>query len=159
MTSPKTVLNITYCTHFNVTSHPTAQWTAQQIVEAFPFDETPRFLLRDRGHIYGAYFRQRVKNMGIEEVLIAPRSPWQNPYAERLIGTLRRELLDRVIIRNEAHLQRLMTSYLAYYHTVRPHLSLERNAPRPRPIQGPREGPVVSMPHVGGLYHGYRRAA
>ncbi len=145
--------------HFNVTSHPTAQWTAQQIVEAFPFDETPRFLLRDRDHIYGAYFRQRVKNMGIEEVVIAPRSPWQNPYAERLIGTLRRELLDRVIIRNEAHLQRLMTSYLAYYHTVRPHLSLERNAPRPRPIQGPREGPVVSMPHVGGLYHGYRRAA
>lgn len=78
---------------------------------------------------------------------------------ERLIGTLRRELLDRIIVLNETHLQRLMTSYFDYYHTVRPHLSLERNAPIPRPIQGPSEGPVVSMPHVGGLYQGYRRAA
>jgi transposase InsO family protein len=145
--------------HFNVTAHPTAQWTAQQIVEAFPFDEAPRFLLRDRDQIYGADFQQRVTNMGIEEVVIAPHSPWQNPYVERLIGTLRRELLDRVIVLNEAHLRRLMTSYLEYYHTVRPHLSLDRNAPIPRPIQGPREGPVVAMPHVGGLYHGYRRAA
>ena len=137
--------------HFNVTQHPTAQWTAQYIVEAFPFDETPRFLLRDREKLYGAYFRQRVKNMHIEEVVIAPRSPWQNPYAERLISTPRRELLEHVIVRNEAHLRRLMTSYLAYYHTVRPHLSLERNAPIPRPIQQPSEGKVVSMPHVGGL--------
>jgi transposase InsO family protein len=145
--------------HFNVTAHPTAQWTAQQVIEAFPFDEAPRYLLRDRDHIYGSYFCQRVKNMGIEEVLIAPQSPWQNPYVERLIGTLRRELLDRVIVLNEAHLRRLMTSYLDYYHTVRPHLSLDRNAPIPRPIQGPNEGTVVSMPHVGGLYYGYRRAA
>jgi transposase InsO family protein len=97
--------------------------------------------------------------MGMEEVVIAPQSPWQNPYVERMIGTLRRELLDRVIVLNESHLRRLMTSYLAYYHTVRPHLSLERNAPIPRLIQGPSEGPVVAMPHVGGLYHGYRRAA
>jgi transposase InsO family protein len=145
--------------HFNVTRHPTAQWTAQQIVESFPFDEAPRYLLRDRDQIYGEYFRQRVKNMGIEEVVIAPQSPWQNPYAERLIGTLRRELLDRVIVLNEAHLRRLMTSYLEYYHTVRPHLSLERNAPIPRPIQGPSEGNVIAIPHVGGLYQGYRRAA
>jgi transposase InsO family protein len=104
--------------HFNVTRHPTAQWTAQQIVESFPFDEAPRYLLRDRDQIYGEYFRQRVKNMGIEEVVIAPQSPWQNPYAERLIGTLRRELLDRVIVLNEAHLRRLMTSYLEYYLNV-----------------------------------------
>ncbi len=145
--------------HFNVTQHPTAQWTAQQIVEAFPFDEAPRFLLRDRDQIYGKYFRQRVKNMGMEEVVIAPQSPWQNPYVERLIGTLRRELLDRVIVLNEGHLRRLMTSYLEYYHTVRPHLSLERNALIPRPIQGPSEGKVITMPHVGGLYQGYRRAA
>ncbi len=145
--------------HFNVTQHPTAQWTAQQIVEAFPFDEAPRYLLRDRDKIYGAYFRQRVNNMGMEEVVIAPHSPWQNPYAERLIGTLRRELLDRVIVRNEAHLRQLMTSYLDYYHTVRPHLSLDRNAPIPRPIQGLSEGKVIAMPHVGGLYRGYRRAA
>ena len=91
--------------------------------------------------------------------MITPRSPWQNPYAERLIGTLRRELLDRVIVRNEAHLRRLMTSYLEYYHTVRPHLSLDRNALIPRPIQGPSEGNVVTMSYVGGLPHGYRRAA
>ena len=145
--------------HFNVTQHLTAQWTAQQIVEAFPFDEAPRYLLRDRDQIYGEYFRQRVKNMGIEEVVIAPQSPWQNPYAERRIGTLRRELLDRVIVLNEAHLRRLMTSYLEYYHIVRPHLSLERNAPIPRPIEGPSEGDVIAIPHVGGLYQGYRRAA
>ncbi len=145
--------------HFNVTQHPTAEWTAQQIVEAFPFDEKPRFLLRDRDQIYGTYFRQRVINMGIEEVIIAPRSPWQNPYAERMIGTLRRELLDRVIVLNEAHLRRLMASYLEYYHTVRPHLSLDRNAPIPRLIQGASEGKVVAMPYVGGLHRGYRRAA
>ena len=145
--------------HFNVTRHPTAQWTAQQIVEAFPFDEAPRFLLRDRDHIYGAYFRQRVTNMGMEEVVIAPQSPWQNPYAERLIGTRRRELLDRVIVLNEAHLRRLVSLYLEYYHTVRPHRSLDRNAPIPRPIQAPSEGTVTSTPHVGDLYHGYRRAA
>jgi transposase InsO family protein len=145
--------------HFNVTQHPTAQWTAQQIVDAFPFDEAPRYLLRDRDNIYGAYFQHRVKNMGIEEVVIAPQSPWQNPYVERLIGTLRRELLDRVIVFNEAHLRRLLTSYLEYYHTVRPHLSLERNAPIPRPIQGRGEGQVLAMPHVGGLYQGYHRAA
>jgi transposase InsO family protein len=145
--------------HFNVTQQPTAQWTAQQIVEAFPFDETPRFLLRDRDQIYWEYFRKRVKNMGIEEVIIAPQSPWQNPYAERLIGTLRRELLDRVIVLNETHLRRLMTSYLEYYHTVRPHLSLDRNAPIPRPIQRRSEGNVMAMPHVGGLHYGYRRVA
>jgi putative transposase len=144
--------------HSNV-AHPTAQWTAQQIVESFPFDEAPRYLLRDRDQIYGEYFRRRVKNMGIEEVVIAPQSPWQNPYAERLIGTLRRELLDRVIVLNEAHLRRLMTSYLEYYHTVCPHLSWERNVPMPRPIQGPSEGNVIAIPHVGGLYQGYGRAA
>ncbi len=115
--------------------------------------------MRDRDQIYGTYFRQRVTNMGIEEVVIAPQSPWQNPYAERMIGTLRRELFDRVIVLNEAHLRRLMTLYLEYYHTVRPHLSLERNAPIPRPIQEPGKGKVVSTPHVGGLYQGYRRAA
>ncbi len=145
--------------HFNVTEHPTVQWVAQQIVEAFPFDESPRYLLRDRDNIYGAHFQQRVRNMGIEEVVIAPQSPWQNPYVERMIGTLRRELFDRVIVLNEAHLRRLMASYLEYYNTVRPHLSLERNAPVPRPIQEPGKGKVVSTPHVGGLYQGYRRAA
>jgi transposase InsO family protein len=145
--------------NFNVTLHPTAQWTAQQIVEAFPCDESPRYLLRDRDNIDGTYLQQRVKHMGMEEVLIAPPSPWHNLYAERLLGTRRRELPDRVIVRNEAHLRRLMTSYLDYYHTVRPQLSLDRKAPIPRPMQGPSEGDVIAMPHVGGLYQGYRRAA
>ena len=97
--------------------------------------------------------------MGIEEVVIALQSLWQNPYAERMIGTLRRELLDRVIVINESHLRRLVKSYLDDYHTVRPHLSLERNAPIPRPIQAPSEGKVVAVSHVGGLHCGYRRAA
>ena len=145
--------------HFNVTQHPTAQWTVQQTVDAFPFDEAPQYLLRDRDQIYGAYFRQRVKHMGMEEVVIAPQSPWQNPYAECLIGTLRRELLDRVIVLNAVHLRRFMSSYLAYYHTVRPYLSLDRNAPIPRPILGPSEGTVMAIQHVGGLHHSYRHVA
>jgi putative transposase len=100
--------------HFNITEHPTAQWTAQQVVEAFPWDEAPRYLLRDRDHTYGTSFQQRVQHMGIEEVLIAPRSPWQNPYVERLIGSIRRECLDHVIILHERHLRRLLTEYFHY---------------------------------------------
>ena len=97
--------------HFNVTANPTSQWTAQQIVEAFPFDTAPRYLLRDRDDIYGASFRNRVRSFGIEEVLTAPRSPWQNPYVERLIGSIRRECLDHVIVMNDRHLKRVLTSY------------------------------------------------
>jgi len=103
--------------HFNVTANPSAQWTAQQIVEAFPFDSAPRFLMRDRDGIYGEAFQRRIKNLGIEEVVSAPRSPWQNPYVERLIGTIRRELLDHFIVLNEAHLKRLLSEYLDYYHS------------------------------------------
>jgi putative transposase len=110
--------------HFNVTEHPTAQWTAQQVVEAFPWDTAPRYLLRDRDRIYSVSFRQRVRNMGMEEVVIAPRSPWQNPYVERLIGSIRGEVLDRVIVLNERHLTRLLTAYMGYYHHGRTHLSL-----------------------------------
>ena len=95
--------------HFNVTTSPTAPWAAQQIVEAFPFEEVPRFLLRDRDGIHGQDFRGRVKHMGIEEVLIAPRSPWQNPYCERLIGSIRRECLDHLIVLNEDHLRRILS--------------------------------------------------
>ena len=102
--------------HFNVTEHPTAAWTAQQVIDAFPWDEAPRYLLRDRDRVYGASFRQRVQHMGIEEVLIAPRSPWQNPYVERLIGSIRRECLDHVIVLHEHHLRRLLTEYFSYYH-------------------------------------------
>jgi putative transposase len=118
--------------HCHVTEHPTAAWTAQQVVDAFPWDEAPRYLLRDRDRIYGDVFRQRVRNMGIEEVLIAPRSPWQNPYVERLIGSIRRELLDQVIVLNERHLTRLLQSYLDYYHGYRTHRALDMDTPVPR---------------------------
>jgi putative transposase len=145
--------------HFNVTAHPTARWTAQQVVDAFPFDTAPRFLIRDHDGIYGQDFRERVKHMGIEEVIIAYRSPWQSPYVERLIGSIRRECLDHVIVFNEAHLIRILTSYLAYYHEARTHLSLDRNAPLPRKVEPPSHGRVIAVPHVGGLHHRYTRAA
>ena len=102
--------------HFNITAHPTAQWTAQQIVDAFPWESAPRYLLRDRDRIYGDHFQQRVGHMGIEEVQIAPRSPWQNPYCERVIGSIRRDALDHVIVLNERHLHRVLRSYMDYYH-------------------------------------------
>ena len=145
--------------HFHVTEHPTEQWTAQQIVEAFPWDEAPRYLLRDRDGIYGARFRRRVTSLGIDEVLTAPRSPWQNPYVERIIGSIRRECLDNVIVLNERHLKRVISNYFDYYHRWRTHLSLEMDAPDPRPIQGPERGRIVEFPEVGGLHHHYERLA
>jgi putative transposase len=145
--------------HFNVTADPTAQWAAQQIVEAFPFEEVPRFLLRDRDSIYGQDFRDRVEHMVIEEVLIAFRSPWQSPYVERLIGSIRRECLDHVIVLSEDHLRQILSSYCDYYHEARPHLSLERNAPVPRSVHPPQKGKVVAKAYLGGLHHCYTRAA
>src|SRR5262249_50426492 len=140
--------------HFNITEHPTAQWTIQQIVEAFPWDTAPRYLLRDRDSIYGEHFQQHIKNMGIEEVKIAPRSPWQNPYCERLIGSIRRDVLDHVIVLNEWHLKRVLSAYIAYYHRFRTHLSLEMDCPHPRAVEPPEIGEVVSAHGVteyGGL--------
>ena len=145
--------------HFNVTTNPTAQWTARQIVEAFPFEEAPRFLLRDRDGIYGQDFQDRMENMGIEEVLIAFRSPWQSPYVERLIGSIRRECLDHVIVFGEEHLCRILAEYLGYYHEARAHLSLDRNSPIPRPVCPPEQGKVVGKAYLGGLHHCYTRAA
>jgi transposase InsO family protein len=145
--------------HFNSTYHPTAEWTAQQIVEAFPFDSAPRYLIRDRDSIYGTRFRNRVKSLGIEEVLTAPRSPWQNPYVERMIGSIRRECLNHVIIFNERHLRKVLNAYPTYYHEARTHLSLDKQSPVPRSIETPGQGNVVAIPHVGGLHHEYRRAA
>ncbi len=145
--------------HFNVTPYPTARWTAQQIVEAFPFDEAPRFLIRDRDGIYGQDFRERIKHLGIEEIVIAYRSPWQNPHVERLIGSIRRECLDHVIVLNEAHLRRILAGYFEYYHESRTHLSLDRNAPIPREVEPPSHGRVIAIPQVGGLHHRYTRAA
>jgi putative transposase len=145
--------------HVNVTEHPTAKWTAQQIVEAFPWDEVPRYLLRDRDAIYGAQFQQRAGNMGIEEVKIAPRSPRQSPYVERLIGSIRREGLNEVIVLNENHLRRVLRSHMDYYHTWRVHQSLDIDAPLPRPVQLSEVGPVRKLPEVGGLHHHYERVA
>ncbi len=145
--------------HFNVSQNPTARWTAQQVVEAFPYDEAPRFMIRDHDGIYGLDFRERTKHMGIEEVVIAYRSPWQSPYVERLIGSIRRECLDRVIVFGEAHLRRILKSYFAYYHESRAHLSLERKAPIPRRVKHPSEGKAIAIPQVGGLHHRYTRAA
>ncbi len=145
--------------HFNVTEHPTAEWSAQQIIEAFPFDSAPRYLLRDRDSIYGERFRSRVANIGIKEVLTAPRSPWQSPYVERIIGSIRRECLNHVTVVNEQHLQQLLRSYFVYYHGIRTHLSLNKQCPVPRRVGDLAEGKVVAIPHVGGLHHEYRIAA
>ena len=145
--------------HFNVTAHPTAHWTGQQIIEAFPFDSAPKHLIRDRDGIYGSQFRKRVKSMDIEEILTAPRSPWQNAYVERMIGSIRRDCLDHVVILNERQLKRILTSYFSYYHRWRTHLSLEMDSPSSRPEQLQGSGIVVQFPELGGLHHHYERIA
>src|SRR5262245_24832785 len=145
--------------HFNITEHPTAHWTAQQIVEALPWDTAPRYLLRDRDSIYRMAFSARIKNMGIEHVKIAPRSPWQNPYCERVIGSMRRDVLNHVIVLNERHLKRVLSAYIVYYHRFRTHLSLEMDCPNPRAIEPPETGRVIARPAVGGLHHHYERQA
>jgi putative transposase len=145
--------------YFNVTEHPTAQWTGQQIIEAFPWDTEPKYLLRDRDAIFGSQFQRRVKSMGIQEVLTAPRSPWQNAFVERLIGSIRRDCLDHVIVLNERHLKRILTRYFEYYHRWRTHLSLEMDSPESRSVQPPALGKVVQFPEVGGLHHHYERLA
>jgi putative transposase len=145
--------------HFNVTEHPTADWTAQQIVDAFPDDTAPAYLLHDRDRVYGDRFRQRVENMRIRQVVTAAHSPWQNPFAERLIGSVRRECLDHVFVLTETHLRRILTRYFAYYHRTRTHLSLDKDAPDVRLIASPELGPIVQVPEVGGLHHRYVRLA
>jgi putative transposase len=146
--------------HFNVTEHPSAAWTAQQLVDAFPDDSAPAYLLRDRDRVYGHAFRHRAKGMGIREVLTAPQSPWQNPFVERLIGSIRRECLDHVLVLSERHLRRILTRYFVYYHRARTHLALDKDAPDRRPIEPPELGRIIQIPEVGGLHHRYvRRAA
>lgn len=145
--------------HFNVTGHPTAAWTAQQLVEAFPVDTAPRYLLRDRDGIYGDEFRSRVHSPGIKEVRIAPRSPWQSPYVKRLIGSIRRECLDHVVVVNERHLKRMLRSYFEYYHPTRTHLALHKQCPELRDIQPAARGEVIAFPKIEGLHHEYRRRA
>jgi putative transposase len=145
--------------HINVTDAPTAQWTGQQFVEAFPWDTAPKYLLRDRDGVYGVEFSSRVHSLGIREVKTAPRSPWQNPYVERLIGTLRRECLDHVVVLNATHLRRLLRDYLLYYHSARTHLALDKDAPEPRAVERLDQGRIVETPLVGGLHHRYSRRA
>ena len=127
--------------------------------EALPWDTAPRYLIRDRDGVYGREFRTRLKGMGIEEVVTAPRSPWQSPFVERVIGSIRRECLDHVIVLNERHLWRILASYLDYYHGSRTHLSLGKDTPDGRPVQPVGTGKIVAFPQVGGLHHRYERLA
>src|SRR6202051_2506332 len=144
---------------FDITRHPTAGWLSRQVTEAFPWNTAPRYLLRDRDASYGSEFCKRVDAMGITEVITAPRSPWQNPYVERAIGSIRRECLDYIVIVNERHLRRVLSSYVDYYHHTRTHLSLEKDCPHSRCVQPPRSGRVIAIPQVGGLHHRYQRLA
>jgi transposase InsO family protein len=143
--------------HFNVTDHPTAAWTAQQIVEAFANREPVRYVIRHRDIIYGNEVHWRIASLGMEEVLTAPQSPWQNPYAERLIGSIRRECLNHFVILNASHLKRSLTSYLRYYHESRTHLALDKQCPFSRSVSS--AGRIVKIPQVGGLHHRYERIA
>jgi Integrase core domain len=140
---------------FEVTRHPTAEWLARQITEAFPWASAPSYLVRDNDRAYGHVFTSRVRAMGIRDRPISPRSPWQNPYVERLIGTVRRECLDRVLIFGEAHLRQILSSYAAYYNEVRTHLALGKDAPAGRAVQ--RSGAIVAIPILSGLHHHYVR--
>ena len=145
--------------HFNVSTNPTSAWVAQQIREALPWEFAPRYLIHDRDPVFRDQCKTTLKAMGIEEVITAPQSPWQNPYCERIFGSLRRECLDHVIVLNEEHLRRVLTSYLDYYHESRTHISLGKDCPNPRPTQATSDGKVVAFPCVGGLHHRYERKA
>ena len=147
--------------HFNITKHPTAEWTAQQVVEACPYDLPARYLLRDNDAIYGEYFHKRVTGLGLEQVKTAFRSPWQNGVAERWIGSLRRDCLDHVIAINQRQLRRVIGSYVDYFHEDRTHLGLKKDTPARREAETETEGAgnIVALPRVGGLHHRYSRCA
>jgi putative transposase len=145
--------------HVAVTEYPTSEWVSHQLLEAFPWDSAPRYLLRDRDGSYGERFSQAAGWLGIREVLSAPQSPWQNPYVERLIGSIRRECLDHVIVLNETGLRRILKSYFEYYERSRTHLSLGKDTPVSRPVQAMETGRIVEIPQVGGLHHRYERIA
>ena len=145
--------------HFDVTQNPTQVWLAHQMTEAFPWDTAPRYLLRDRDASYGQAFRDRIQVMGIKEVVTAARSPWQNAYVERIIGSVRRECLDHVIIFGERHLRGVLSSYFQYYHKTPTHLALDKDCPESRPIQPLSAGKIIAFPQVGGLHHRYERRA
>jgi transposase InsO family protein len=139
----------------NVTANPTAKWVARQITEAFPWDEAPRHLIRDRDRIYGSVATRRLRAMGIRDKPTAPASPWQNAFAERLIGSIRCECLDHIVVFGEAHLRRILRSYAHYYNDIRTHRSLDKDAPVSRPVQ--QTGIISSHAILGGLHHHYVR--
>ena len=143
--------------HFAVTEHPTAEWAGQQVVEAFADGDAPRYLVRDRDASYGDEFRCRVRSLGMNEVITAARSPWQNALVERMIGSVRRECLDHAVVLNQRHLTRLLRKYFVYYHRSRTHLSLDKDAPEPRAVM--KQGTIIAIPQVGGLHHRYERVA
>jgi putative transposase len=145
--------------HFGVTACPSSEWAALQLLQAFPWNSGPRYLLRDRDGSYGERFQKAVNWLGIREVLTAPQSPWQNAYVKRLIGSIRRECLDHVIVLNDGGLRRVLKSYFEYYERSRTHLSLGKDTPITRPIQPAAMGRVVEIPEVGGLHHRYERVA
>ena len=138
-----------------VTAHPTAEWIARQVVEACGWEPVPSYILRDRDQAYGKAFTRRICAMGIRDRPTAPRSPWQNAYAERLIGSIRRECTDHIVVLGEQHLRHILLSYLNYYNTLRTHLSLGKDAPVPRAVQA--LGRIVATPILGGLHHQYHR--
>ena len=144
--------------HVAVTAHPTAEWTAQQLREAFPWDEAPRFLLHDRDHTFDG-LPAAARAMGIRDLRTAPHSPWQNAYIERFIGSVRRECLDHVIVCSASGLRRVLRAYVEYYLHSRTHLSLDKDAPVSRPVAPPADGGIVAIPQVGGLHHRYERRA
>jgi transposase InsO family protein len=141
----------------NVTANPTSEWIARQITEAFPWDQAPSYLIRDRDSSYGVVVRKRIRAMGIRDRPTAPRSPWQNGYIERLIGSIRRECLDHVLVMGEAHLRRILSAYADYYNRVRTHLALNKDAPLGRRAQA--IGSLAAIPLLGGLHHEYVRMA
>jgi transposase InsO family protein len=139
----------------DVTANPTAEWIARQITEAFPWEDVPQYLIRDQDQIYGTFVTRRLRVMGIRDKPTAPASPWQNGFAERLIGSIRRECVDHLIVLGEAHLRRILRAYARYYNDIRTHWSLAKDAPLSRPIQ--RTGSIRSHPILGGLHHHYIR--
>ena len=141
--------------HIAVTRHPTSDWIAQQIIEAFPWDTAPEMLMRDNDRSYGKSFKRRLKGMGIRDRPVAVRSPWQNGHVERVIGSIRRECLDHVVVRGERHLHRILSSYADYYNDDRTHLTLSKDVPRRRTVE--RAGRVISRPKLGGLHNRYAR--
>ena len=145
--------------HFNVTTHATAEWTALQLIQAFPFDTAPRFLLRDHDKIYGNAVVSALEQLGVTPIVTAVRCPWQNGYCERVVGTIKRECLNHVIVFNEEHARRILRGYLEYYHGSRTHLGLDKDAPDGRAVEPAELGPVRRRPMVGGLHSRYYRAA